>query len=152
MNFEEIRELNQATKERREQEQTIQTLRKRNAELESPIFREILAERREQDVRWGGPSHDDTHLPFEWCQYIDKFRRYARDSDSASEYEHRLIQIAALAVAAVESSRRLNPIGEGVGALRAKPEVVCPHCDELRSERDRALSELAEIKKKYEVR
>jgi len=36
------------------------------------------------------------------------------------------------------------PAPPGLGAFRAKPEVVCPHCDELRSQRDRALSELAE--------
>jgi len=72
------------------------------------VYQEILAERILQDQQWGGSTHDDNHRPDEWCLYIDKQRRLARDADDPRAYESRLIKIAALAVAAIQSSRRLN--------------------------------------------
>jgi len=72
------------------------------------VCRDVLAERVAQDQQWGGSTHDDNHRPDEWCLYIDKQRRLARDADDPRAYESRLIKIAALAVAAIQSSRRLN--------------------------------------------
>ena len=71
------------------------------------IFDEIIAERAAQDEQWGGKAHDDSHDRFEWCCYISKQNSRA-DIASANGplFEARMIKVAALAVAAVESSRR----------------------------------------------
>lgn len=70
------------------------------------IVAEIITERAAQDQQWGGSKHDDHHGPGDWCSYIDKQRRLARDEDEQIPFEMRMIKIAALAVAAIESSRR----------------------------------------------
>jgi hypothetical protein len=64
---------------------------------------EILDERLRQDSKWGGPSHDDHHTPDDWEQFIyDRIRRLP----SEKPFRHRMIEIAALAIAAVESYDR----------------------------------------------
>ena len=88
------------------------------------VCRDVLAERVAQDQQWGGSTHDDNHRPDEWCLYIDKQRRLARDADDPRAYESRLIKIAALAVAAIQSSRRLNQ-PKAPGAAPA-PAPGCP--------------------------
>ena len=88
------------------------------------VCRDVLAERVAQDQQWGGSTHDDNHRPDEWCLYIDKQRRLARDADDPRAYESRLIKIAALAVAAIQSSRRLNQ-PKAPGAVPA-PAPGCP--------------------------
>jgi len=71
------------------------------------IFSEISQERAAQDAQWGGPTHDDSHERFEWCAWIEKQNIYAFDaSRSPVNFEARMLKIAALAVAAIESSRR----------------------------------------------
>ena len=73
------------------------------------IFAEILQRRREQDAQWGGPRHDDRHTREEWCGYLQKFLDRAEirsDRADAASYEDKLLDIAALAVAAIQSSRR----------------------------------------------
>ena len=70
------------------------------------IFGRISDERERQDVEWGGLEHDDQHIATDWCQYIDKQRRLARDADTPQEFMARMIKIAALAVAAIESTQR----------------------------------------------
>jgi hypothetical protein len=66
-----------------------------------------------QDKQWGGPEHDDTHAAHEWLGYIIK---QLDEADVALDpppggsnldiYESRLIDVAALAVAAIQSNRR----------------------------------------------
>lgn len=70
------------------------------------LFGEISRERTAQDEQWGGAIHDDSHEPWEWCNCIAKQNRLARDADEVEEYESRLVKVAALAIAAIESSRR----------------------------------------------
>jgi hypothetical protein len=78
---------------------------------ESDIFHEVLEERSRQEKRWGGPSHDDTHNYHDWANFIiaqiskDKF-----SFKSPEEFERRMINIAALAFAAIESNQRKNNI------------------------------------------
>ena len=91
------------------------------------VYQEILAERILQDQQWGGSTHDDNHRPDEWCLYIDKQRRLARDADDPRAYESRLIKIAALAVAAIQSSRRLNQ-PKAPGAAPAPAPVTPQYC------------------------
>lgn len=69
------------------------------------IFDEIKAERERQDAKFGGADHDDTHSVFHWFgvvrQYVIKAER-DYDYPKFGAVRRRLIQVAALAVAAVE--------------------------------------------------
>lgn len=67
------------------------------------ILQEILNERGRQDDKWGGPEHDDQHPLADFVDFIEGYAAKARDGD---EPRRRLIQVAALAVAAVESMDR----------------------------------------------
>lgn len=68
---------------------------------------DIEKERADQDAKWGGPDHDDTHTPSDWLDYLFKHSQMAsRAKSDPSEYERQLVRIAALAIAALESHRR----------------------------------------------
>jgi hypothetical protein len=75
------------------------------------IFTAIFKCRQEQDKEHGGPEHDDTHTPSDWCEFIEKFRNRAEFPKSPEEYEASLIHVASLAIAAIESSRRKRNVG-----------------------------------------
>lgn len=93
------------------------------ADRHKAIFgREIAEERFVQDEEWGGPAHDDSHDETDWIPIIAKFLRRAEvaanfigvgpenqiqfsGGDPRKAFERRMIQIAALAVAAVKASR-----------------------------------------------
>jgi hypothetical protein len=67
----------------------------------------VLLERGRQDMLWGGPEHDDTHNESDWIAYICREAgKASRDSISLFEFEKQMIQVAALAMSAFESSRR----------------------------------------------
>ena len=74
--------------------------------FDSILGREIEERRKEQDAKHGGPEHDDTLGIGDWLQFIRNhlFRvdPYYRHQDN----EDNLIDVAALAIAAVQSSRR----------------------------------------------
>lgn len=85
---------------------------------------DVMAERRTQDEQWGGAAHDDEHAAYEWLEYIDKQVRKAngvRNDDD--RYRSRLVKIAALAAAAIESVDRsaahVAPPSGGPDAERA---------------------------------
>lgn len=67
----------------------------------------ILAERDNQDRKHGGPTHDDTHHFGEWIDFIKEHCSLANCASSESEQIKELTQIAALALAALESRFRL---------------------------------------------
>ena len=67
------------------------------------ILDEIKAERMEQDKQWGGPSHDDHHTTTDWMRYITY---QAQQSVNPNEFRERMVKVAALAVAAIESYDR----------------------------------------------
>lgn len=76
------------------------------------IYDEIQKERLRQDQKWGGPKHDDTHSIPEWVMFIKDYASWARQMTSMGSIgkaRRRLIQVAALAVAAVESLDRRYP-------------------------------------------
>lgn len=74
---------------------------------ESILGPELFDRRAEQDLQWGGPIHDDTHTPEEWWMFIAKCNGDAEANASDPEiWEDKLIDVAALAVAAIKSSRR----------------------------------------------
>lgn len=72
-------------------------------------LQDVLSERKRQDGKWGGPSHDDNHTTAEFVQWIEDYAGWARMMDSMQSFDkarRRLVQVAALAVAAVESIDR----------------------------------------------
>jgi hypothetical protein len=98
-------------------------------EVTVKLMQEVGAERARQDAQWGGPSHDDTHNLTDWYQYIehqllrsnDDVRTYALTRVKEGEFRDptpeesaamdqlgrvRLVKIAALAIAAVQSLDR----------------------------------------------
>lgn len=76
------------------------------------ILRDIAVERARQDEKWGGPAHDDTHALADWSRWIQDRAQLVRNVDighaalTRGATRRQLIEIAALAVAAVESFDR----------------------------------------------
>ena len=77
------------------------------------IYKDISDERARQDTKWGGRKHDDKHSKHEWLGYIrehtykaEKEGIYGKGDGEA--YRKRLVEVAALAVAAIESYDRGN--------------------------------------------
>ena len=73
------------------------------------VLTEVSEERQRQDEKWGGPLHDDEHNTAEFVQWIEDYAGWARmmaSMKSMDKARRRLIQVAALAVAAVESLDR----------------------------------------------
>jgi hypothetical protein len=80
-----------------------------------PVYAEVLAERAKQDAQWGGPAHDDTHTTDDWMgEVVQQVKKAAKDVGEAEMcgasvppiVRARLIKIAALAIAGVESIDR----------------------------------------------
>jgi len=63
------------------------------------VYEEIQAERRAQDAEWGA-AHDDEHSQGDWLSLTHDYLHLAYD---AREYRHRMVQVAALAIAAAEA-------------------------------------------------
>ena len=76
------------------------------------ILGEIVNERDLQDRQWGGPEHDDQHGMMDWLNYIQKQSNQAtallchQEPGGPEQYRERMVKIAALAVAAIESYDR----------------------------------------------
>ena len=75
------------------------------------IFTQIAGKRCQQDIKWGGADHDDQHDPIDWEIFIkDQIVRLTDGrGQPMPEYRARLINIAALACAAMQSWDRLHP-------------------------------------------
>lgn len=78
----------------------------------SEAFRDARAERARQDLAHVGPAHDDTHTVRDWLDFIEQQAMKARLEEPDDEGQPnaavrtRFINIAALAIAAVESLDR----------------------------------------------
>jgi len=73
------------------------------------VINHVLAERERQDRKWGGPQHDDKHHTVDYVEIIEDYAGWARMMSKMGSHDkarNRLIQVAALAVAAVESIDR----------------------------------------------
>ena len=82
----------------------------RAAEQKPRVLQDVENERYRQDKKWGGPDHDDEHMPSDWYQTIRAYLEWAfmmARMDNPEKYRRRMIQVAALAIAAVESHDRL---------------------------------------------
>lgn len=78
----------------------------------STVFDEIAKERIRQDQKWGGPQRDDTHAVHAWMRVIKNYASWAEQmiyNRAPEKARKRLIQVAALAMAAVESIDRKYP-------------------------------------------
>ena len=73
------------------------------------VYDEIRMERQRQDEKWGGPEHDDEHRPADWKRLLERRLRMAENAyleANAHLHRYRLVQVAALAVAALEAHDR----------------------------------------------
>lgn len=83
------------------------------------VLNEVDQVRAAQDEEWGGPEHDDKHSIREWSKYIGKQLTLADKAIIDSEkrtgealtleldhFESRMLKIAGLSIAAIQSSRR----------------------------------------------
>ena len=78
-----------------------------NAIIERSLGKELSALRLAQDLAHGGPEHDDTHTPSDWRVFIQQYNQVAEEYASEPEIrESKLLAVAGLAVAAIQSSRR----------------------------------------------
>lgn len=77
-------------------------------EIQKKAMFDVIAERANQDTKWG-PEHDNKHPTYEFVELINDYAGWARILDgqgNSDEARKRLIQVAALAVAAVETIDR----------------------------------------------
>lgn len=86
--------------------------------MPSNVIRDVLTERARQDSKWGGPTHDDAHGLYDWSYEIttraDDLAAIAVFLEPVADFQQKnvrkiLVEIAALAVAAIESHDRKNP-------------------------------------------
>ncbi len=79
------------------------------------ILQQIVRERKRQDEKLGGPVHDDQFSTQQFCHWIKNYAGWADQmsdmggTEGRTKARRRLIQVAALAVAAVESLDRKWP-------------------------------------------
>ena len=83
-----------------------------------PVLREVADERARQDAKWGGPAHDDQHSVGDFAWFITT-RTYGR-----SPSRQVFVEVAALAVAAIESLDRRAALAAGERATA----VRCATC------------------------
>jgi len=77
------------------------------------ILSELVTKRQAQDAQWGGPEHDDTHDINNWIDFIDHQLSKILALDDTNEepdeeVRSRLLNVAALAIAAVQSIDRYH--------------------------------------------
>lgn len=90
----------------------------------TPAARDAIAERQRQDEKWGGAAHDDEHSVAQWVELIQDYAGWARVMGGMHSYDkarRRLVQVAALALAAAESLDRTYfgwVDGDGVAPTR----------------------------------
>ena len=73
---------------------------------------QIAEERARQDANWGGPDHDDSHERRDWLSFIiehvDRAKKVIprRGPQDLDEHRKQLVEIGALAVAAIQAHDR----------------------------------------------
>lgn len=96
----------------------------------SPVHLEVSKERVYQDAKWGGPEHDDQYTAEEFLRLVEKYAISARvlsSMDSPEKARHRLIRVAALAIAAVESiDRKTSNLTPESEKLQEEPVIPQP--------------------------
>jgi len=72
----------------------------------SEIIRDIFAERNRQNEIWGGAEHDNKHGLSDWIRFIGHQVNHMAGLKPSDDPRERLVRVAALAVAAMESYLR----------------------------------------------
>lgn len=77
------------------------------------VLDEIAAERRHQDQKWGHRIDDNVNTPWHWGTYLSQYATKWQIGSFAplnhrlvEDFRRRMIQVAAIAIAAVESLDR----------------------------------------------
>ena len=66
----------------------------------------VVERRMSQDKRHGGPAHDDTHTLAEWVAMIKEHADASLGTRDFAVLRHEMLDVAALALAAIESAHR----------------------------------------------
>jgi hypothetical protein len=69
------------------------------------IFEALMIRRENQDAEYGGPGHDDQHTQSEWIAMIIVYSQ--RSINGRISFEDTMLDVAALAFAAIESQARI---------------------------------------------
>lgn len=77
------------------------------------ILGEVAIERVRQDEKWGGPDHDDEHDATDWCRYIEMRLHSSNAGHTTGDSRRWFLEIAALAVAAIETIDRADNNEDG---------------------------------------
>lgn len=95
------------------------------------VLAEVAEERDRQDAKWGGPTHDDTHSPADFCAFI---REHESRAEAAlrgepvrefDDYRRQMLCVAGLAVAALEQwDRHWKPALERAEGERLVAQVT----------------------------
>lgn len=88
---------------------------------------QVMLERQQQDLQWGGPEHDDGHSDRDWADFIvHQIQRMAQESGRVPSAAPRAIKIMAMCRAWLESMDRR---GERLArAARKASDVMCHEC------------------------
>lgn len=84
-----------------------------HAKASSDIVAQVIVERVQQDVQWGGPEADDSRTPQQWLGYIERqLRKVAHPTEqpTPANFRERMVKVAALAIAALQADARKNPV------------------------------------------
>jgi hypothetical protein len=101
----------------------------------SAAISDVQAERKRQDAQWGGAAHDDAHGSRDWFRFIGQQQDKCREAITEvlhqqdcghitnaygealiqAETRVRLVKIAALAIAGIESIDRAASVPKGDG-------------------------------------
>lgn len=84
------------------------------------VVADVVVELARQDRKWGGASHDDEHAPEEWIDFMRERLDRADEMIGCpeeeqpeigpdAEYRRKLVQVAALAIAAIAALDRRVP-------------------------------------------
>jgi hypothetical protein len=73
------------------------------------VVNDLLKRRAQQDAEWGGAQHDDTHDEEDWQRLISKQVQDAAGENHLADWRDRMVDIGALAIAAIEWADRKEP-------------------------------------------
>jgi len=82
-----------------------------NIQIRHEALNDVDRERFRQDEKWGGSTTDDNWTALDWHEMISDYNGWARRMaamGSLDKARRRYVQVAALAVAAVESIDRIQ--------------------------------------------
>ena len=67
----------------------------------------LFEQRDKDDLQWGGIEHDNSHDQYDWLMFVQRQIDMA-EYTGPIEFRSRMVKIAALALAAYNTSKRVN--------------------------------------------